>query len=152
MRESIDRNGVCRASHRRIPTANKRIPSRLILVNITTYPPLFPPSYIMVFSIAARSATSGALRSAALPAARAAARPAVWPAGLTLGRRGYAEAVSDKLKLSFILPHAVGIEVTSCLLGTVLTKGSAIEIQPRKDLRRRFTFRAARINDEVTQN
>lgn len=58
----------------------------------------------MVFSLAARSAAAGALRTAARPAA---ARPAVLPAAMTLGRRGYAEAVSDKLKLSFILPHAV---------------------------------------------
>ncbi|PWN22294.1 putative ATP synthase delta chain precursor, mitochondrial [Microstroma glucosiphilum] len=56
----------------------------------------------MVFALATRSA----LRSAARPAASMAARPAVMPAAMTLGRRGYAEAVSDKLKLSFILPHA----------------------------------------------
>lgn len=59
----------------------------------------------MVFSLAARTATAGALRSAAPVAAR---RPAAaFPAAMTLGRRNYAEAVSDKLKLSFILPHAV---------------------------------------------
>lgn len=56
----------------------------------------------MVFSLAARSAATGALRSAVAQRPAAAALPAA----LSLGRRGYAEAVSDKLKLSFILPHA----------------------------------------------
>ncbi|CAO1613179.1 unnamed protein product [Parajaminaea phylloscopi] len=56
----------------------------------------------MVFSLAARSAAAGALRSGVAQRQTVAALPAA----MTLGRRGYAEAVSDKLKLSFILPHA----------------------------------------------
>jgi hypothetical protein len=71
------------------------IPNRILLY--------ITPCSTMVFALATRSA----LRSAARPAASMAARPAVMPAAMTLGRRGYAEAVSDKLKLSFILPHAV---------------------------------------------
>jgi len=44
-----------------------------------------------------------ALRSAARPSAVNMARPAI----ASMGRRGYAEAVSDKLQLSLILPHEV---------------------------------------------
>lgn len=75
----------------------------LIPAHTPSQPPLHRPLSTMVFALATRSA----LRSAARPAASMAARPAVMPAAMTLGRRGYAEAVSDKLKLSFILPHAV---------------------------------------------
>lgn len=62
----------------------------------------------MVFSFAARSASAGALRASA---SSSLLRPSAAriPSAVTLGRRGYAEAVSDKLKLSFILPHAVSI-------------------------------------------
>lgn len=55
-------------------------------------PAQFPASYTMVFALASRT-----LRSSSL-------RPALSLAG---ARRGYAEAVSDKLKLSFVLPHEV---------------------------------------------
>lgn len=59
-------------------------------------------SAAMVFSIAARTTASGALRASIIQRQTVAALPAA----MTLARRGYAEAVSDKLKLSFILPHA----------------------------------------------
>lgn len=49
----------------------------------------------MVFALASRS-----LRSTGF-------RPAL--SNLAGARRGYAEAVSDKLKLSFVVPHKVGV-------------------------------------------
>lgn len=56
----------------------------------------------MVFSTISRAAMP-ALRTATRPSAINMARPAI----ASLGRRGYAEAVSDKLHLSLILPHDV---------------------------------------------
>ncbi|KDN41412.1 putative ATP synthase delta chain precursor, mitochondrial [Tilletiaria anomala UBC 951] len=49
-------------------------------------------------------ARSSLLRSAARSAA--ATRAAPLPSSFAVARRGYAEAVSDKLQLSFILPHS----------------------------------------------
>ncbi len=56
----------------------------------------------------ARTATS-LLRSSAVPAVAGARRSALAASGssFAMAKRGYAEAVSDKLQLSFILPHAV---------------------------------------------
>jgi hypothetical protein len=53
----------------------------------------------------------------ALPALRAAAaRPSMARAAVpSLARRGYAEAVSDKLTLQLILPHAVSVRELVCL-------------------------------------
>jgi hypothetical protein len=69
-------------------------------------PPLITPSHLP------------AMFARALPALRAAAaRPSMARAAVpTLGaRRGYAEAVSDKLTLQLILPHAVSVRELVCL-------------------------------------
>lgn len=65
-----------------------------------------------MFGVSASRAAVGAMRTAAVrPAVNMAARPAAVTAfKAPLGaRRGYAEAVSDKLQLNLILPHAVRV-------------------------------------------
>ena len=59
-----------------------------------------------MFGTAVSRAAFGALRSTARPAVLATRPGAAFTAPLG-ARRGYAEAVSDKLHLSLILPHSV---------------------------------------------
>lgn len=55
----------------------------------------------------------------ALRVARAAARIRPSTARLPLQRRGYADAVSDKIKLTLALPHQVGNRRTLLDLGLI---------------------------------
>ncbi|CAO1627161.1 unnamed protein product [Sympodiomycopsis kandeliae] len=61
----------------------------------------------MVFSLASRSMAARSLSKSIVPSTSSSIRSTIAPSfNSAIARRGYAEAVSDKLKLSFILPHA----------------------------------------------